>query len=156
MYYERRFIIFASILFYHMARPQKCRKICNPPKMEGFMPYGMQKSHLEPVILKYEEFESLRLVDYDLLSQDIAAKQMNISRPTFTRIYNRALKTIAKAFVEGKSIEIEGGNFQFEHDWYKCKKCFKLIEGIENHSRCKNCTVFSVNELVSMNQSIKE
>jgi len=118
------------------------------------MPYGMQKSHHEPVILKYEEFESLRLVDYDLLSQDIAAKQMNISRPTFTRIYNRALKTIAKAFVEGKSIEIEGGNFQFEHDWYRCKKCFKLIEGIENHSRCKDCNAYGLKELIRINQSV--
>jgi uncharacterized protein len=137
-----------------MARPEKCRRICNPPKMEGFMPYGMKKCNLGPVILKYEEFESIRLVDYDLLSQGIAAKQMNISRPTFTRIYNRALKTIAKAFVEGKSIEIEGGNFQFEHDWYRCKKCFKLIEGIENHSRCKDCNAFSLKELIRINQSI--
>jgi predicted DNA-binding protein (UPF0251 family) len=123
--------------------------------MEGFKPYGMQKCDMGPVILKYEEFESIRLIDYDLLSQDFAAKQMCISRPTFTRIYNRALKTIAKAFVEGKSIEIEGGNFQFEHDWYKCKKCYKLIQGIENHSRCEDCKVYGVKELVRMNQPIK-
>jgi len=119
------------------------------------MPYGIQKCNLGPVILKYEEFESIRLVDYDLLSQDIAAKHMDISRPTFTRIYNSALKTIAKAFVEGKSIEIEGGNFQFEHDWYRCKKCFKLIEGIENHSRCKDCNAYSLKELIRISQAIK-
>jgi len=122
--------------------------------MEGFKPYGMQKCDQGPLILKYEEFESIRLIDYDLLSQDLAAKQMNISRPTFTRIYNRALKTIAKAFVEGKVIEIEGGNFQFEHDWYKCKKCFKLIQGIENHSRCKDCNAYSLKELIKMDQSV--
>ena len=138
-----------------MARPEKCRKICNPPKMEGFKPYGMPKCNIGPVILKYEEFESIRLVDYDVLPQVLAAKQMNISRPTFTRIYNRALKTIAKAFVEGKAIEIEGGSFQFEHDWYRCKKCFKLIQGIENHSRCKDCNAYSLKELIRMNQSVK-
>ena len=120
--------------------------------MEGFKPYGMQKCDKGPLILKYEEFESIRLIDYDLLSQDLAAKQMNISRPTFTRIYNRALKTIAKAFVEGKVIEIEGGNFQFEHDWYKCRKCHKLIQGIENHNRCKDCKSFNSNELININQ----
>jgi uncharacterized protein len=139
-----------------MARPQKCRKICNPPKMEGFRPYGMQKCDRMALILKYEEFESIRLVDYDLLSQDLAAKQMNISRPTFTRIYNSALKTIAKAFVEGKSIEIDGGNFQFEYDWYRCKKCFKIIQGIENHSRCKGCKTYGMNELTRMNQPVRE
>ena len=122
--------------------------------MEGFKPYGMQKCDQGPLILKYEEFESIRLIDYDLLSQDLAAKQMNISRPTFTRVYNKALKTIAKAFVEGKVIEIEGGNFQFEHDWYKCKKCFKLIQGIENHSRCKDCNAYSLKELIKMDQSV--
>jgi predicted DNA-binding protein (UPF0251 family) len=122
--------------------------------MEGFKPYGMQKCVQGPLILKYEEFESIRLIDYDLLSQDLAAKQMNISRPTFTRVYNKALKTIAKAFVEGKVIEIEGGNFRFEHDWYKCKKCFKLIQGIENHSRCKDCNAYSLKELIKMDQSV--
>jgi predicted DNA-binding protein (UPF0251 family) len=123
--------------------------------MEGFRPYGMPKCNVSPVILKYEEFESIRLVDYDLLSQDLAATQMNISRPTFTRIYNRALKTIAKAFVEGKAIEIEGGNFQFVQDWYRCKKCFKLVCGMENHNKCDGCKTYSENELTSINQQAK-
>jgi predicted DNA-binding protein (UPF0251 family) len=123
--------------------------------MEGFRPYGMPKCNISPVILKYEEFESIRLVDYDLLSQDVAATQMNISRPTFTRIYNRALKTIAKAFVEGKAIEIEGGNFQFAQDWYRCKKCFKLVCGMENHNKCEGCKTYSENELTSINQQAK-
>ena len=134
-----------------MARPPKCRKICYPPKMEGFKPYGMQKCEKGPLILKYEEFESIRLIDYDLLSQDLAAKQMNISRPTFTQIYNRALKTIAKAFIEGKAIEIEGGNYELDKEWYRCRKCFKLIEGLENHTKCKNCTLYGENELIKLN-----
>jgi predicted DNA-binding protein (UPF0251 family) len=136
-----------------MARPEICRKICKPPKMEGFKPYGMSRYNTAPVVLKVEEFESIRLIDYEQFSQDLAAKQMNISRPTFTRIYNRALKTIAKAFVEGKRIEIEGGNFQFEHDWLKCKKCHRLIKGIENHNKCKGCKSFNSNELIRINQS---
>jgi len=135
-----------------MARPEKCRTVCNPPKMEGFRPYGMTKCNLSPVILKYEEFESIRLIDYDLLSQDIAARQMNVSRPTFTRIYNRALKTVAKAFVEGKAIEIEGGNIQFANDWYRCKKCYKLVCGMENHNKCIGCKSFNENELMRINQ----
>ena len=134
-----------------MARTPKCRKICNPPKMEGFKPYGMHKCDRETLILKYEEFESIRLVDYDQLSQDLAAKQMNISRPTFTRIYNNALKLIAKSFVECKAIEIEGGNYQFEKDWYRCKKCYKLIEGLENHFKCEDCTAFGEKELLKLN-----
>ena len=80
---------------------------------------------------------------------------MNVSRPTLTRIYNRALKQIAKSFVEGKVIEIEGGNYSLEKEWFRCKKCFKLIEGMENHYRCNNCKAFGENELTRMNQNIQ-
>jgi uncharacterized protein len=134
-----------------MARPHKSRKISNPPKMKGFKPYGMPMCKIEPVMLKFEEYESIRLINYDGLSQDKAAEQMNVSRPTFTRIYNKALKQIAKSFVEGKAIEIEGGDYQLEKDWYRCKKCYKLIEGLENHFKCKNCTVYGQNELIKLN-----
>lgn len=134
-----------------MARPQKSRKICNPPKMKGFRPFGLQSCRIDSVLLKFEEYESIRLINYEMLPQDIAAKQMNISRPTFTRIYNRALKQIAKSFVEGKAIEIEGGNYKLEKDWYRCKKCFKLIQGIENHFRCEDCTLYGESELIKLN-----
>jgi len=135
-----------------MSRPQKSRKICNPPKMKGFKPFGLPLCEIEKVTLKYEEYESLKLVDYDMLSQEQASELMNVSRPTFTRIYNKAIKTIAKAFVEGKAIEIDGGNYQFEKDWFRCGKCFKLIEGVENHVKCKDCKKFGVEELVNLNQ----
>jgi len=134
-----------------MARPLKSRKILNPPKMIGFKPYGMPMCKIEPVILKLEEYESIRLINYNDLPQDQAAEQMNVSRPTFTRIYNNALKQIARSFVEGVAIEIEGGNYQLEKDWYRCKKCYKLIEGLENHLKCKNCKAFGENELLKIN-----
>ena len=91
-----------------MSRPHKARKINNPPKMKGFRPFGMPSCVKASVRLKYEEYESIRLANYEMLSQDDAAQKMNISRPTFTRIYNRALKQIAKSFVEGKAIEMKG------------------------------------------------
>jgi predicted DNA-binding protein (UPF0251 family) len=67
----------------------------------------MPMCKIEAVFLKLEEYESIRLVNYNKLPQDQAAVQMNVSRPTFTRIYNNALEQIAKAFIEGKAIEIE-------------------------------------------------
>jgi len=138
-----------------MARPQKSRKLCNPPKMKGFTPFGLLRCETEPISLKCEEYESIKLMNYDELNQDAAAEQMGISRPTFTRIYNQALKTITKAFVEGKSLLIEGGNYQYDKDWYKCKKCFKLIEGLENHNKCNDCKIFNNNELESLNLNSK-
>jgi predicted DNA-binding protein (UPF0251 family) len=134
-----------------MARPQKARRINNPPGMKGFKPFGIPFCKIESVKLKFEEFESIRLVNYEMLPQETAAKQMNVSRPTFTRIYNKALKMIAKSFVEGKAIEIDGGNYELEKEWYRCKKCYKLIQGLENHFKCENCTAFGENELVKLN-----
>ncbi|MEI7596195.1 MAG: DUF134 domain-containing protein [Bacteroidota bacterium] len=135
-----------------MARPQKSRNIVNPPIMKGFKPYGLPLCEIEPIKLKFEEYESIKLINYEMLSQEDAATLMNVSRPTITRIYNKALKIIAQAFVEGKAIEIEGGNYTFEKDWFKCKKCHKLIDGIENHVKCKNCNAFDSTELQSLNK----
>jgi len=136
-----------------MPRPFRNRKICNPPKMAGFKPFGMPMCEIISIKLQFDEYESIKLVDYDNLPQDLAAEKMNISRPTLTRIYNNALKKIAKAFVECLAIEIEGGNVEFDKDWYKCKKCFKLIDGIENHTKCINCTSYGTNELIRINQT---
>jgi uncharacterized protein len=135
-----------------MPRPFRNRKILNPPKMGGFKPFGMPLCELETVKLQFDEYESINLVNYQNLSQDTAAEKMGISRPTFTRVYNLALKKIARAFVECMAIEIEGGNVEFEKQWYKCKTCFKLIDGLENHIRCKNCTKFGDKELVNLNE----
>ena len=134
-----------------MPRPQKSRKVCNPPKMQGFKPFGIAVCDTEKIILQYDEYETIKLVNYDNLSQDDAAESMEVSRPTLTRIYNSALFKIAQAFVEGKSIIIEGGNFEFEKDWYKCKKCYRLIEGIENHIKCSGCNRYGTDELVNLN-----
>jgi predicted DNA-binding protein (UPF0251 family) len=133
-----------------MSRPQKNRKICNPPKMQGFKPFGIAVCETEPIIMQYDEYESIKLVNYDKLSQDDASERMAISRPTLTRIYNSALTKIAQAFVEGKSIIIKGGNFEFEKDWYKCTKCYKLIEGIENHTKCSGCNRYGTDELINL------
>jgi uncharacterized protein len=135
-----------------MPRPTRNRKILNPPKMAGFKPFGMPLSELESVKLQFDEFESINLVNYQNLPQEVAAERMDVSRPTFTRVYNSALKKIARAFVECMAIEIEGGHVEFEKQWYKCKKCFKLIEGLDNHTKCKGCTSFGNSELIKINE----
>jgi len=134
-----------------MARPEKCRLVFQPPKMKGFQPFGLKSSNIGVVKLKFDEYESIKMIDYDNLSHISAANKMNVSRPTFTRLYNKALKKIAKALVEGCSIEIEGGNYLLNTDWYRCNRCNKLIEGLENHVKCKNCPKFSSNELINLN-----
>ena len=139
-----------------MPRPFKNRKVFNPPKMQGFKPFGIALCDSEDVVIQFDEYESLKLLNYDNLSQDEAAEKMNVSRPTLTRIYNSALKKLTQAFVEGKTIFIHGGNIEFDKDWYKCKKCFRLIEGLENHTKCTGCKRFGTEELIKIDALIDE
>lgn len=136
-----------------MARPKKIRRIAQNPIIKGFKPFGLPRCKVESIQLSFEEYESIRLVNYEMFQQKEAAVLMNISRPTLTRIYNKALKNITKAFVEGKAILIEGGNYKLENDWYKCKKCFGLIEGFSNeHLTCDNTISCQQNELINLNK----
>ena len=102
-----------------MPRPKQDRKISNPPLMQGFKPYGIPRHLLSSVSLLFDEYEAIRLLDYEGMNQDEAAEKMNVSRPTMTRIYEKARKTIAQALVEGKMITIEGGNVRFDRQWFR-------------------------------------
>jgi predicted DNA-binding protein (UPF0251 family) len=68
---------------------------------------GINKYGLESVILTKDQMEAIRLADFKGLYQEDAAKEMEISRPTFSRILNNARKKIATALIEGRAIEIE-------------------------------------------------
>jgi len=135
-----------------MPRPKLSRKIVNPPAMEGFKPFGIPMMKLEPVILLYEEYESIRLTDYEGLTQEQSAEKMNVSRPTFTRIYGKARKTIAQAFVEGKAIFIEGGSYHTDDCWYRCEKCMKLNISKTETNKCNYC---QSNKLRRLNKTIE-
>ncbi len=84
--------------------------------MKGFKPYGMHSCITEAVFLTFEEYESIRLVSYEHLSQIEAAELMNVSRPTLTRVYNKSINKISEALIEGKTIKIEGGNYELDAD----------------------------------------
>ena len=122
-----------------MSRPKRSRTVVNPPIMEGFRTFGIPMKNLEPLILLYEEYEAIRLLDYEGLTQLQSSEQMNVSRPTLTRIYEKARRTIAQAFVEGKAIFIEGGNYHTDDFWYKCENCLKLNISKEVINECTYC-----------------
>jgi len=106
-------------------RPLRYRKISLPPVISGFKPYGgMRKNgHVETVFLQMEEYEALRLVDFEMLNHSQASTVMNVSRPTLTRICSRARRKVAEAFVMGKQIIIEGGKIYFDNEWFTCHSC---------------------------------
>ena len=89
-----------------MPRPKKCRRIQSLPEVMCFKPVGVPLRELERVIIEHDEYEAFKLAAYDKLLQEEGAEKMEISRPTFTRIYNCAVQKIARALIEGKIIDI--------------------------------------------------
>ncbi len=66
----------------------------------------------ERVVLTLEEFETIRLVDYEKQTHSQCAAQMDISRTTVTEIYEVARQKIADCIVNGKRLVIEGGDYR--------------------------------------------
>jgi predicted DNA-binding protein (UPF0251 family) len=124
-------------------RKRVLRKVLNPPIINGFKPYGKksEKQNLEPVNLLFEEYEAIRLSDYDKLNHHQASVIMEVSRPTFTRIYASALQKVAKAFIEGRQITIKGGKVYFDSDWYHCNTCKCYFNNPEKDKVIKNCSL---------------
>ena len=94
-------------------RPRMCRRIFFEPGVRHFKPAGARLAGLAETVLTMDEFEAIRLRDYEDMDQTRAARKMGISQPTFQRLYESARKKIADALVNGKAIRIEGGHYRF-------------------------------------------
>jgi predicted DNA-binding protein (UPF0251 family) len=93
-----------------MPRPKCCRTVGGLPAAKYFKPQGIPLTELEDVVLSIDEYESVRLADYERLYQERAAERMNVSRQTFGRIVESAHRKIAEALINGKALKIEGGD----------------------------------------------
>ena len=109
-----------------MPRPRKCRMVRFVPNNPCFHP---QLRNTDEVVLNIEEVEAIRLSDYLSMDQDAAAESMTVSRGTFQRIINTARKKLADALVNGKTIRIEGGNYELTSDKPCCKEHDKRCRG---------------------------
>lgn len=111
-----------------MPKPRKKRNVLYPPLIVYFKPQGIPLRALDEVVLTVDEYEAVRLSDYEGLKQEEAAKKMNISRPTFTRIVESARRKISDALVNGKALRIEGGSFVFLGKRVRCRGCGSIWE----------------------------
>lgn len=62
---------------------------------------------LEIVEIEADEFESIRLCDFEKLSQIEAGEKMGISRGTVQRLLDSARYKILDAFINNKAIKIK-------------------------------------------------
>lgn len=113
-----------------MARPQRCRVICSEPEFTKFEPNEIKNS--ECVKLTFDEFEVIRIVDYEKKNHEYCASMMHVSRTTVTEIYERARFKISDCIINGKQLIITGGNYKVcEGNNSSCcnKSCYKKVNG---------------------------
>ena len=113
------------------------------PQSDYFKPRGIPLSMLEEVVLTVDEFEAVRLADFEGLYQEQAAGKMRVSRPTFGRIVESAHKKVAEALVQGKALKIEGGEFEMvsmrKFRCYECQHSWELPYGTGRPESCPAC-----------------
>jgi len=88
-------------------RRRKIRMIGFIPQVRHFYPALPPRNQPKPpIFMTYEEFEALRLVDYEGLTQEEAGKRMGVSRGTIWRALTSARKKVAQMLVEGRELVI--------------------------------------------------
>lgn len=96
-----------------MARPPRCRRVCEEPAYRGFAP--RTETGAGEVVLTVDEYEVIRLVDYEKQTHEQCAAQMEISRTTVTEIYESARFKLSDSLVNGKALVIAGGHYRVCH-----------------------------------------
>jgi len=91
--------------------------------MEGFKPFGIPVRSPESMELLFKEYKSDPLAGYEILTLEMAALKMDISRLIFTRLCNKTREKVARVFVEGNAIIISGGSYLAEQQCYRCNNC---------------------------------
>ena len=94
-----------------MGRKQRCRRIGGFPDYWRFSPEDAE-SPASVVTMSLDEYEAVRLLDREGMTQEQCAGRMDVARTTVTAIYANARKKIALALVEGYRLQIEGGEYQ--------------------------------------------
>lgn len=92
-----------------MPRPTKCRRVCCYPEILVFQPQGTESR--EAVVMSVDEFEAVRLIDRERLSQEETSRQMGVARATVQRIYDSARRKLADMLVCGLPLQINGGDY---------------------------------------------
>lgn len=78
------------------------------------------------MILALDEYEAIRLIDWEGLSQEQCSERMQVARTTAQKIYESARLKLSQALVEGLPLRIEGGAYRLCDGREACSQgCFK-------------------------------
>ncbi len=82
------------------------------PEINMFGPLNSLGATGEHIDMTVDEYETIRLIDLEGLSQEECADQMNVARTTVQGIYANARRKVADFLVNGKVLRIQGGEYR--------------------------------------------
>ncbi len=129
----------------YMPKEKKERSVRFPPPAAFYRPIGIPSSHMGQVVLSLDEYEALRLVDYEGMDQADASVHLGVSRPTCARILESARRKLAEMLVNGSALKIEGGSYRLRANRFRCFDCGSMWEteigaaAEENPQECPHC-----------------
>jgi len=107
-----------------MPRPRKYRQVCCEPQHRRFGPLDESVKESR-ITMSVEEYETLRLIDVEKLTQEACAERMDVARTTVTKMYEEARYKASLALVEGRPLFIEGGDYRVYAEgahWPRCRQ----------------------------------
>lgn len=124
-----------------MSRPENKRLLIEPPLYLEFKAMGMPTHQLIKISMTLDEYEAIKLADYNGFSHSEAAEEMGISRPTFSRLIEKARKKLSEFLIKGRYLNIDGGNIHFKNNILHCRKCGHMfrIEMNRTINKCPHC-----------------
>ena len=124
-----------------MPRPKNERIVVNPPLFTQFKPVGIRPAMLKTTQLSLDEYEAIRLADFECFSHAEAADEMEISRSTFSRLIESARKKMATFLLQGTFLSISGGNVHFRSNIIRCLDCGHMFKTAITHQtdKCPKC-----------------
>ncbi|MBN2879436.1 MAG: DUF134 domain-containing protein [Clostridia bacterium] len=111
-----------------MPRPTKWRKVCYMPSNTLYGPMD-RNTDAGIITMTVDEYETIRLIDMENLTQEECADAMNVARTTVQRIYTSAREKLAKFLVNGNRLKIEGGEYKLCTDAERMNGCGQCRRG---------------------------
>lgn len=98
------------------------------PGSRSFGPLeAAEKEHIA-VVMTIDEYEAIRLIDLEGLSQEQCAESMGVARTTVQAIYTCARQKLAQCLVNGLELSISGGDYilcEGDASGCGCVRCHK-------------------------------